>query len=174
MSLKQQISLSNFSLQKKTLLFFFLLALESLFLLLLHSYFPGAGKLFLPVYFFTLAGLLVFGIEIGAASSLFLPLFSFLVTGMPSGLMLFMVIAKSLFFVSAYFLLIAKLYLKLKWAFLLSFLFYQSAGLGLGVFLGLSSPLLWNDFQKGFIGLFIQLVLGGGIALYLDKKNENA
>lgn len=60
----------------------------------LHS-FGDAGKMFLPIYFFTLVSGLVFGWQCGLLTGFLSPVISILLTGMPPVLLLPFIIAKS-------------------------------------------------------------------------------
>lgn len=60
-----------------------------------------AGPVLLPIYFFTLAGVCLYGWRVGLVTALLSPLISYLLTGMPADAMLLTVTVKSLLMVGA-------------------------------------------------------------------------
>lgn len=132
---------------------------------------PDGGKVWLPIYFFTLIASYKFGIKVGLLTALLSPLFNHILFGMPPAGMLPVLLVKStLLAVAASWIALKSRKLSL-WHVALVVVAYQLAG-GMaewGISGSLSAAL--QDFRLGFPGMLLQ-VLGGWLVLKMLAKYE--
>lgn len=130
---------------------------------------PDGGKIFLPIYFFTLIAGYKFGLKVGLLTAVFSPLCNFLFFGMPPLAVLPVLLVKSsLLAVAAAWIAAKSEKLSLLhvavvvWA-------YQLAG-GLAEW-GLTGEWLaaLQDFRLGYPGMLIQVILGWWVLKAMAK-----
>lgn len=132
---------------------------------------PDGGKVWLPIYFFTLIASYKFGIKVGLLTALLSPLFNHILFGMPPAGMLPVLLVKStLLAVAASWIALKSRKLSL-WHVALVVGAYQLAG-GMAEW-GISGSLVaaLQDFRLGFPGMLLQ-VLGGWSVLKMLAKYE--
>ncbi|MDR2962050.1 MAG: ECF transporter S component [Bacteroidales bacterium] len=83
----------------KTYLFALLFTAGNVLFPLLFHAIPQGGHIFLPIFFFTLIGAFQYGLWVGVFTALCSPLLSHALMGMPAGIMLPIVMAKSIILV---------------------------------------------------------------------------
>ena len=144
----------------RTYIFTFLFVLGNIaFPAAIHAI-PNGGKMFLPIFFFTLLGTYKFGWKTGLLTAIASPLANYLLTGMPMPAMLIDVIGKSLLIVLAVTLVASRMGK-------LSLLSVVSVVLLAQVFSAIFSFILGNSISHIYSsvifsapGLLIQVVLG--------------
>lgn len=132
---------------------------------------PDGGKVWLPIYFFTLIASYKFGIKVGLLTALLSPLFNHILFGMPPAGMLPVLLVKStLLAVAASWIALKSRKLSL-WHVALVVVAYQLVG-GMAEW-GISGSLAaaLQDFRLGFPGMLLQ-VLGGWFVLKMLAKYE--
>lgn len=121
---------------------------------------PDGGKIFLPIYFFTLIAAYKYGLKVGLLTAVFSPLCNHILFGMPPLAMLPVILVKSslLAFVAAYVANRTKSLSLLHVAVVV--LVYQIIG-GVAEW-GLTGE--WSaalqDFRLGYPGMLLQVVMG--------------
>lgn len=132
---------------------------------------PDGGKVWLPIYFFTLIASYKFGIKVGLLTALLSPLFNHVLFGMPpAGMLPVLLVKSSLLAVAASWVALKSRKLSL-WHVALVVVAYQLAG-GMAEW-GISGSLAaaMQDFRLGFPGMLLQ-VLGGWSVLKMLAKYE--
>lgn len=132
---------------------------------------PDGGKVWLPIYFFTLIASYKFGIKVGLLTALLSPLFNHILFGMPpAGMLPVLLVKSSLLAVAASWIALKSRKLSL-WHVALVVVAYQLAG-GMAEW-GISGSLAaaLQDFRLGFPGMLLQ-VLGGWSVLKMLAKYE--
>lgn len=132
---------------------------------------PDGGKVWLPIYFFTLIASYKFGIKVGLLTALLSPLFNHILFGMPpAGMLPVLLVKSSLLAVAASWIALKSRKLSL-WHVALVVVAYQLAG-GMAEW-GISGSLVaaLQDFRLGFPGMLLQ-VLGGWSVLKMLAKYE--
>lgn len=157
----------------RTYVFGALFVLGNIILPQLCHLIPDGGKIFLPIYFFTLIGAYKYGLKVGLLTAVLSPLCNHLLFGMPPLAMLPVILVKSslLALVAAY---IARRTKSLSlWLVAGVVLAYQIAG-GLAEW-GLSGE--WKaalqDFRLGYPGMLLQIVLGWVVLKNLLSRHQN-
>ena len=154
------LSLTNF----RTYLFGAAFVLGNILLPQLCHLLPDGGKMFLPIFFFTLIGSYKFGIRVGLLTAILSPLLNHLLFGMPPSAVLPIILIKSsLLAIAAAW--IAKGSRKLS-LFLLAavVLAYQLTGGVAEFFITNSMDAAFQDFRLGMPGLLFQII-GGWLIL---------
>jgi hypothetical protein len=141
--------------------------------MLVHAI-PQGGKIFLPIYFFTLIAAYRFGLTMGIVTALLSPLLNHFLTGMPQAAALPVIVAKSLM-LAAVASWIANRSRKISLAHIAAaVLTYQFFG---GIFEWFYTGRLQSvlsDFQLGFPGIIIQIVAGYLVLIWLNHSvDEN-
>ncbi|MEP7110587.1 MAG: hypothetical protein ABI760_21520, partial [Ferruginibacter sp.] len=85
----------------RTYLYILLFVAGNLLLPQLCHLLPSGGRIFLPIYFFTLIASYKFGLKVGLFTALFSPLLNYLIFGMPPLFMLPIIIIKSFLLAAA-------------------------------------------------------------------------
>lgn len=132
---------------------------------------PDGGKIWLPIYFFTLIASYKFGIKVGLLTALLSPLCNHFLFGMPpAGMLPVLLVKSSLLAIVASWIASKSQKLSL-WHIAAVVLVYQIAG-GMAEW-GISGSLTaaLQDFRMGFPGMLLQIV-GGWIVLKLLAKYE--
>ena len=164
----------------KTTVFVFTFTALSVLAPLAAHYFGGvaAGRLFLPMHFFVLAGALLLGWQAGLAIGVLTPLISYFLTGMPPAMVLPFVLIE----VAAYGLLAGFFQQKFKniWGSLIGALVLGRVILFAGLIL-LSAkmpamPYVLGAVKDGWRGIALQIILMPFAILtikrFLDEKNS--
>lgn len=132
---------------------------------------PDGGKIWLPIYFFTLIASYKFGIKVGLLTALLSPLCNHFLFGMPpAGMLPVLLVKSSLLAIVASWIASKSQKLSL-WHIAAVVLVYQITG-GMAEW-GISGSLTaaLQDFRMGFPGMLLQIV-GGWIVLKLLAKYE--
>lgn len=121
---------------------------------------PDGGKIFLPIYFFTLIASYKFGLKVGLLTAILSPLCNHLLFGMPPAGMLPVLLVKSSLLAIAGAWVAARTQKLSVWHVAAVVLAYQVLG-GLAEW-GLSGSWLAavQDFRLGYPGMLLQVVLG--------------
>lgn len=131
---------------------------------------PDGGKIFLPIYFFTLIASYKYGLKVGLLTAILSPLCNHLLFGMPPSAMLPVILVKSslLTFAAAY---VAGRTRSLSLLHILVVvLAYQVVG-GMAEW-GLTGE--WQaavqDFRLGYPGMLLQVILGWAVLKFCFKN----
>lgn len=132
---------------------------------------PDGGKVWLPIYFFTLIASYKFGIKVGLLTALLSPLFNHILFGMPPAGMLPVLLVKStLLAVAASWIALKSRKLSLLHVALVVVAYQLAGGMAeWGISGSLAAAL--QDFRLGFPGMLLQ-VLGGWLVLKMLAKYE--
>ena len=126
---------------------------------LCHSI-PNGGKIFLPIFFFTLIASYKFGWRVGLLTAILSPLANHVLFGMPNNAMLVDVISKSLMIV----LFASLISMKIKKISLLSIALvvigYQVLGTLISMASGIPMQNILASLQMTIPGLLIQIIFG--------------
>lgn len=154
----KQLNLS--AVNVKTYLFATLFVAGNIILPQLCHLIPDGGKIFLPIYFFTLIASYKFGLKVGLLTAVLSPLCNHLLFGMPPAGMLPVLLAKSSLLAVAGAWVAYKSQAVSILHIAVVVLAYQIAG-GLAEWLLTSSwTAALQDFEIGFPGMLLQVVLG--------------
>jgi len=142
--------------------------------LLAHAV-PQGGKIFLPIYFFTLIAAYQFGLAAGMATGMLSPLANYFLTGMPPAAVLPVILVKSMLLVAAASWMAWRTQ-KISLPHIAAVVaVYQVLGALLEWAYRKSLVLALSDFQIGLPGIIIQIVGGYFLLLWLkDKLNHDA
>lgn len=132
---------------------------------------PDGGKIWLPIYFFTLIASYKFGIRVGLLTALLSPLCNHLLFGMPpAGMLPVLLVKSSLLAVAASWIALKSRKLSLLHIALVVLAYQVTGGMAeWGISGSLTAAL--QDFRLGFPGMFLQVV-GGWYVLKLLAKYE--
>lgn len=150
----------------------FLIAGNILLPMVLHQ-FGNAGQIFLPLYFFSLFGGLLFGWKVGLTVGLFSPLLSFLFTHMPPMPILNFVIFKSVI-LGAGAGKLSRIFSgkSLYLTGFLSLFLMQLSGVALIFWITNSWRMASADLAIGYPGLILMLVVGPYVAGKLEAHGN--
>lgn len=154
----------------KTYLFSTLFVVGNLVLPQICHLVPDGGRIFLPIYFFTLIASYKFGLKVGLLTAIFSPLMNYLFFGMPILAMLPVILVKSslLAIVAAWIANKSQSVSLLLIA--LTVLSYQVLG-GLAEWIITANFMAaLQDFRLGFPGILFQWIAGWGILKLIAKK----
>ena len=153
----------------RTYLFGALFVLGNIVLPQLCHLIPDGGRIWLPIYFFTLIASYKFGLKVGLLTALLSPLCNHWLFGMPPAGMLSVILVKSSLLAIAGAWVAAKSGRLSLWHIGLVVLMYQLAG-GVAEWL-LTSELsaALQDFRICFPGMLIQVVVGWLILKWLAR-----
>lgn len=136
--------------------------------LIIHAI-PQGGKIFLPIYFFTLIATYRFGLTMGIATALLSPLANYFLTGMPPVSALPVILVKSVLLAAAA-SWIAQRTQKISLAHIATVVVsYQFFG---GIFEWIYTGRLQSalsDFQIGFPGMIMHIVVGYFLLMWLNR-----
>jgi hypothetical protein len=121
---------------------------------------PNGGRMFLPIFFFTLISAYKFGWKTGVLTAIASPVANYLLTGMPMPAMLIDVVGKSLLIVLAVVLVTSKMRKLSIVSVLATVLLAQVFGAALSFALGNNVSHVYNSVVFSAPGLLIQVVLG--------------
>ena len=137
---------------------------------------PNGGRIFLPIFFFTLIASYKFGIRAGLATAILSPLANFILTGMPAAAMLPSVLIKSILlaaaaaYCAAHFKKVSLLLLAA------AVVFYQAAGAVFDFALFHNAAAVFLSVKTALPGLLIQIAAGylilSGVRGYGDKTDR--
>lgn len=153
----------------KTYLFSTLFVIGNLVLPQVCHLVPDGGKIFLPIYFFTLIASYKFGLKVGLLTAVFSPLMNYLFFGMPVLAMLPVILIKSslLAIVAAWVANRSHSVSLLLMAF--TILTYQVLG-GLAEWLITGNMMAGvQDLSLGLPGILVQWIAGWGILKLMAK-----
>ncbi len=121
---------------------------------------PDGGKIFLPIYFFTLIAAYKFGLKVGLLTAVLSPLCNHFLFGMPpAGMLPVLLVKSSLLAITG--ALIASRSHKLSLLHIaLVVVIYQLLGGVAEWLLTMDLPAALQDFRIGFPGMLIQVVFG--------------
>lgn len=121
---------------------------------------PEGGKIFLPIYFFTLIAAYKFGFKVGLLTAVLSPLCNHFLFGMPPLAVLPVLLIKSSLLAVAAAWIAGKTQKLSLWHIALAVLAYQVVG-GIAEW-GLTGNILAavQDFRLGYPGMLLQVVLG--------------
>ena len=150
--------------------FFYWLAKIQFFPALLAHLIPQGGRLFLPIYFFTLLGAYKYGWKVGILTAILSPLLSNYLTGLPTIMILNSVITKSILIV-----LVTKIVSSRKrsfsiWNLIIIVCSYQILGSMVDSIVSGDYMLILNNLKFGIIGMILQVLL---CYILLAKKRRN-
>jgi len=121
---------------------------------------PNGGKMFLPIFFFTLIGTYKFGWKTGLLTALASPLANHFLYGMPASAMLLDVVAKSLIMVLAVTLVTSKMNKLSFISVTATVVLAQLLGSAFSFVLGNNLGHVYNSLQVSVPGLLVQVVIG--------------
>lgn len=157
----RQLNLSVASV--RTYLFVFLFVAGNILLPQLCHLIQDGGKIFLPIYFFTLIASYKFGLKVGLLTAVLSPLCNHVLFGMPSADMLPVLLAKSSLLAVCAAWVAKRSQAVSLWHVVAVVLAYQVTG-------GIAESLIaanWQagvqDFKLGLPGILLQIVLGWAI-----------
>ena len=167
---------SNLSLKKIELYTFTLLfsAGNLIFPFICHSI-PNGGKIFLPLFFFTLIASYKFGFRTGLLTAILSPLLNNLLFGNPPSAMLFDIISKSILLAFAASFISNKTKKVSLLLLTIVVLFYQFTGSLTQLIITGSVQRVYSSFQIGIPGMLIQIILGFLLLVFLrdyEFKND--
>ena len=94
--MEKEIKIYNYGLNElKTYLFVFLFVAGNIILPQLCHLIPDGGKMFLPIYFFTLVASYKYGVKVGLMTAVLSPIINSLLFGMPAFALLPAILTKS-------------------------------------------------------------------------------
>lgn len=143
----------------RTYLYIVLFAVGNLLLPQLCHLIPSGGKIFLPIYFFTLVAAYKFGPRVGLATAVLSPVLNAVLFGMPPVAVLPIILIKStlLAVIASY----TATYKKLSLLYVLAVVLgYQATGSAIEWVMDGSFAAATSDFTMGVPGMIIQ-VFGG-------------
>jgi hypothetical protein len=169
--LERELNLSELKFYWVTVFF---IAANVVLPMLLHQ-FPMGGRMFLPIYFFTLIAGYRFGWKAGVMTAIASPIASFLLTGMPPFPVLSFVLVKGIL-LGVFSGAVARLStLPVLLNLGLVVVLYQLVGSVFEWFMLHNMALVLSDITTGYIGLAIQIFGGGAVLNLMDsvwKKNH--
>jgi len=125
------------------------------------------GKIFLPIYFFTLIGVFRCGWRVGIATALLSPLLNNFFFGMPPAPALAGIMVKSLLIVGFAALFMRAIKIR-PLAIILTVLAYQTVGSSIEWALS-GTAAAWQDLSLGWPGMLTQILAGSLVLILLDK-----
>ena len=144
----------------KTYLFSSLFVIGNIVLPQVCHLIPDGGRIFLPIYFFTLIASYKFGLKVGLLTAIFSPVINFLFFGMPTlGILPVILIKSSLLAIAASWIAGKSKSVSLL-LIALTILAYQLLGGVAEWLITADFTAAIQDFHLGFPGMLIQLILG--------------
>ena len=164
----KQINLSVVNV--KTYLFSTLFVLGNLVLPQVCHFIPDGGKIFLPIYFFTLIASYKFGLKVGLLTALFSPLMNYWFFGMPALGMLPVILVKSSLLAVAAAWVANKSHSVSLLLIALTILAYQVLGGLVEWIITADLNAALQDFRLGFPGMLVQWIAGWGLLKLMAQK----
>lgn len=157
----RQVNLS--AAQAKTYFFAALFVAGNIVLPQLCHLMPDGGKIFLPIYFFTLIASYKFGFKVGLATAILSPLCNHLLFGMPpAGMLTVLLIKSSLLAVAGAWVARKSQALSLLHIAAVVLAYQLTGGLAEWAVTGSLGAAL-QDFRIGFPGMILQVILGWAV-----------
>ncbi len=131
---------------------------------------PMGGERLLPIYFFTLVGACKYGWRVGLVTALLSPVVSSMLTGMPSGAMMPVVLAESVLTAGAAGCAAARLGKVSVPVLAAVVLFSQSLGMLFEWALTGDMSVAWSHTAVGLPGMLLQIFGGWAVIRFLLRK----
>lgn len=168
--MEKEIKIYNYGLNElKTYLFVTLFVAGNILLPQLCHLIPNGGKIFLPIYFFTLIASYKYGIKVGLLTAVLSPVINSLLFGMPTLAILPAILTKSVVLAIAAALVSNKTQKVSLLTLLIVVLSYQVVGTLAEWIMTSSFYLAIQDFRLGIPGMMLQL-FGTYFILILSKE----
>ena len=167
--MEKEIKIYNYGLNElKTYLFVFLFVAGNIILPQLCHLIPDGGKMFLPIYFFTLMASYKYGVKVGLMTAVLSPVVNSLFFGMPALALLPAILTKSVVLALAASFVANKTQKVSIVNLLIVVLAYQCVGTLAEWAMTSSFYLAVQDFRIGIPGMLVQL-LGCYFLLKLER-----
>ena len=167
--MEKEIKIYNYGLNElKTYLFAFLFVAGNIILPQLCHLIPDGGKMFLPIYFFTLVASYKYGVKVGLMTAVLSPIINSLLFGMPALAILPAILTKSVVLALAASLVANKTHKISIVNLLIVVLAYQFVGTLAEWAMTSSFYVAIQDFRLGIPGMVLQL-FGTYFLLKLDR-----
>ena len=158
--MEKEIKIYNYGLNElKTYLFAFLFVAGNIILPQLCHLIPDGGKMFLPIYFFTLVASYKYGVKVGLMIAVLSPIINSLLFGMPALAILPAILTKSVVLALAASLVANKTHKISIVNLLIVVLAYQFVGTLAEWAMTSSFCVAIQDFRLGIPGMVLQIVL---------------
>ena len=156
--MEKEIKIYNYGLNElKTYLFAFLFVAGNIILPQLCHLIPDGGKMFLPIYFFTLVASYKYGVKVGLMTAVLSPIINSLLFGMPALALLPAILTKSVVLALAASLVANKTHKISIVNLLIVVLAYQFVGTLAEWAMTSSFYVAIQDFRLGIPGMVLQL-----------------
>lgn len=156
--MEREIKIYNLGLSElKTYLFVFLFVTGNILLPQLCHLIPDGGKVFLPIYFFTLIASYKYGVKVGLMTAVLSPVINSLLFGMPALAVLPAILVKSVVLALAASFVATKTHKVSLINLLIVILTYQCIGTLAEWAMTSSFNLAIQDFRIGIPGMILQL-----------------
>jgi hypothetical protein len=167
--MEREIKIYNLGLSElKTYLFVFLFVTGNILLPQLCHLIPDGGKVFLPIYFFTLIASYKYGVKVGLMTAVLSPVINSLLFGMPALAVLPAILVKSVVLALAASFVATKTHKVSLINLLIVILTYQCIGTLAEWAMTSSFNLAIQDFRIGIPGMILQL-FGTYFLLNIDR-----
>lgn len=168
--MEKEIKIYNYGFNElKTYLFVTLFVAGNILLPQLCHLIPNGGKIFLPIYFFTLIASYKYGIKVGLLTAVLSPVINSLLFGMPTLAILPAILTKSVVLAIAAALISNKTQKVSLLTLLIVVLSYQVVGTLAEWIMTSSFYIAIQDFRLGIPGMMLQL-FGTYFILILSKE----
>lgn len=156
--MEREIKIYNYGLNElKTYLFVFLFVVGNILLPQLCHLIPNGGRIFLPIYFFTLIASYKYGVKVGLMTAVLSPVINSVLFGMPALAVLPAILIKSVVLALAASLVANKTHKVSIVNLLIVILAYQCVGTLAEWAITSSFYLAVQDFRIGVPGMLLQL-----------------
>ena len=167
--MEREIKIYNYGLNElKTYLFVLLFVAGNIILPQLCHLIPDGGKMFLPIYFFTLVASYKYGVKVGLMTAVLSPIINSLLFGMPVFALLPAILTKSVILAIAASFIASKTNKVSLMNLLAIIVIYQVVGTLAEWAMTSSLYLAIQDFRIGIPGMLVQL-LGCYFLLKLER-----
>lgn len=158
--MEKEIKIYNYGLNElKTYLFVLLFVAGNIILPQLCHLIPDGGKMFLPIYFFTLVASYKYGVKVGLMTAVLSPIINSLLFGMPALALLPAILTKSVVLALAASFVANKTHKISIVNLLIVVLTYQCVGTLAEWAMTSSFYVAIQDFRLGIPGMVLQIVL---------------
>ena len=158
--MEKEIRIYNYKFNElKTYLFVTLFVAGNIILPQICHLFPDGGKIFLPIYFFTLLASYKYGFKVGLMTAIFSPLINSLLFGMPAIALLPAILMKSVVLAIAAAFVANKTHKISIVNLLVVVLAYQFIGTLFEWAMTSSFYIAIQDFRLGITGMILQILL---------------
>ena len=158
--MEKDIKIYNYGLNEiKTYLFISMFVAGNIILPQLCHLIPDGGKIFLPIYFFTLFASYKYGLKVGLITALLSPTINTVLFGMPAPELLPAILTKSIVLTFAAFIVAKKTNKVSLINLLIVVLTYQCVGTLAEWAMTSSFNIAIQDFRLGIPGMILQIVL---------------